>query len=91
MLEGTVSIHRDDHVFCDSHALTGPPSDHSGWHRLSHFGVQNERLLACEDIVDTDCSIAASLGQVLVQWIVSDAEGLLVQRSQSVFMGDLDV
>ena len=48
-------------------------------------------MLSSVNIIDTNASIIATLSNVFVMWIKSDTESLVLKRSQSVLMGNLDI
>jgi hypothetical protein len=78
VLQSSVRIDRNNYIF--SNRLTGSrsPSQLRGGHGLVHGSVELVGHLACEDVVDFDGAIVATLRQVLVVRVESNAEGLVV-------------
>ena len=79
MLESTIRIHSDNYIF--SHCLTSgwSPSKLGGGHWLLHLRVQGVRLLSSVYIINAHRAIVASLGNVLVMWVKTDAESLVLE------------
>lgn len=82
MLKSTVGIDRQNDVFSDGFALLRSPPNHHSRHGLLHVLIQAERLVAREDIPDTNFTIVAALGDVFVVRIETDAHGLRVDIAE---------
>ena len=76
VLQGAIGIDRDYNILSDSLRLGWSPTNHHARHWLLHALIQYQGLLACEHVVDSDFSIVATLSDVLVMWIKSDAHSL---------------
>ena len=101
MLQGTVSAHRDQHVFCHSRSRQWPPPisslivsylpDLSDGHGLIHVVVQDVARLSGEGVEDSDCAIAMTGSNIFVIGVETDAEGLLGGVTKGVLVGHLDI
>ena len=78
VLQGSVGVHRNDHVLGHCLASCGPPPELRGGHGLLHLGVHDIRLLTGESVINSNCAVITALGNVLVIWVKPDAEGLVL-------------
>ena len=91
MRQSTIGIDTDDDILGDSHGSSWSPSDLHRWHRILHVSVQDVRLFASKCVIDFNGPVVTSLSNVFVLWIISNAECLILKRSQSVLMGDFNI
>lgn len=91
VLQGAICIYTDDDVLGDSLGFRRPPADHTARLRILHVSVQDERLVAGENVPNADFTVVAALRNILVEGIVADAERLGLEITKGETMLDFDV
>jgi hypothetical protein len=86
MLKSTVSSDSQNNIF--SYSLGGhwSPSDLRAWHWIFHVCVKLVTLFSGKNVENLDGTITATLSNILVLWIESDTETLVLKGTNSKFM-----